>query len=200
MKVSPFIIKWYHSFLTGGSQLVRVNEPISSLWPQTRVAPRDASVFHYFTHSTQTTTHATSGNFIAKFADDSAFMSLLFTHRGIDTYFSEVNRYTEQCTDNILELNTNQTKETIFDPKSICALAGGYQWSKHWTSCCACNHTDSKLSCSVNVETRCSWAQNRLYFFRLLLAFGSSTNIVYVMFVVIKKNFFFLAIIVICLK
>ena len=178
-------------------------ESAETQWPQTRVLPRDASMFHYFTHSVRTNVHPQPLETSLSNLQTITILSQLFAHNDFDTYFSEVNRFTEQCTDNILELNTNQTKETIFDPKSICALAGGYQWSKHWTSCCACNHTDSKLSCSVNVETRCSWAQNRLYFFRRLLAFGSSTNIVYVMFVVIIFFFFFfffLAIIVICLK
>ena len=40
------------------------------------------------------------------FADDSAILSQLFAHNNTDTCFSEVNQFTEWCTDNFVELNT----------------------------------------------------------------------------------------------
>ena len=52
------------------------------------------------------TTATTPGNFIVKFADDSAILSLLFVHRDIDTFFFGVNRFKEWCTVNFLEVNT----------------------------------------------------------------------------------------------
>ena len=90
-----------------------------------------------YTLYTNDCTATTPGNFIVKFADDSAVLTLLFAYSDIDTYFSEVNRFrTEWCTDNFLELNTGlkkNTKEIMFDPKSVCAHlpGGGYQWSNH---------------------------------------------------------------------
>ena len=90
MKANPFIIKWYHSFLTGRSS------PIPCLWPQTQVFPTDTWVLHYFTHSTQMiyrwlcNPHPT------------------FAPSNIDTYFPGVNQFTEWCTNIFLELNTQK--------------------------------------------------------------------------------------------
>ena len=42
------------------------------------------------------------------FADDSAILSQLFAHSNTDTYFPEVNQFTECCTDNFLELNNQK--------------------------------------------------------------------------------------------
>ena len=189
MKVH-FVLIWFssdhvwmlpaYSFLTGRSQLVWSTRPIPSLWPQIQVLPSYVSVLHYFTHSTQNDyTFTTFGNFIVKFADDSTILNLLFALS--NTYFSEVNRLTEWCTDNFLELSTQKTKEVIFDPKSVCMLllvvtsdqtieqVGSYKFLGI--------HIDSNLSWGVHVEAVGSWAQKCLYFLQQLRAFGVSTNI-----------------------
>ena len=144
--------------------------------------PSDVSVLHYFTHSTQNDyTFTTFGNFIVKSADDSTILNLLFALSDINTYFSEVNRFTEWCTDNFLELSTPKTKEVIFDPKSVCMhllvvtsdqtieQVGSYNYLGI--------HIDSNLSWGVHVEAVGSWAQKCLYFLQQLRAFGVSTNI-----------------------
>ena len=69
MKINPFIIKWYHSFLTGRSELVPFNGTHSLSLTTNMGAPRDASVLHY-TLYTKDSTPITFGNFIDKFADD----------------------------------------------------------------------------------------------------------------------------------
>ena len=110
-----------------------------------------------------------------------AILNLLFALSDINTYFSEVNWFTEWCTDNFLELSTQKTKEVIFDPKSICMhlpvvtsdqtieQVGSYKYLGI--------HIDSKLSWSVLVEAVCSRAQKCLNFLQRLRAFGVSTNI-----------------------
>ena len=102
-------------------------------------------------------------------------------HSDSDTCFSEVNRFTEWCTHNFPELNTQKTQEMIFDPILIFAhlpvvisnqtieQVGSYKYVGI--------HIDSKLSWSVPVEAECSRAQKRLYFLRRLKEFGVSTNI-----------------------
>ena len=180
VKVNPVIIKWYHSFLTGGrSQLVKVNWTHSLSLTTNTDTPRDASVLLYFTYCSQTV-HPQLLETSLSNLQTTAIFSLLFAHGDIDTYFSEVNWFTEWCTDNFLELDT-KISEMIFDPKSVCThlsvvisdqtikQVGSYKYLGI--------HTDSKLNWSVHVEAVCSWAQKHLYFLQWLRAFSISTNI-----------------------
>ena len=125
-------------------------------FPVIRVLPRDASVIHYFTHSTQTTVYPQPLE-----TSLSSFQTTLQSsaHCDSDTYFSEVNRFTEWCAHNFPELNTQKTKEMIFDPILIFAhlpvvisnqtieQVGSYKYLGI--------HIDSKLSWIVHVEAVC---------------------------------------------
>ena len=79
MKVNPFIIKWFCSFLTNRSQLVRVNQTHSlSIATNTGVPQGCVRSPLLYTFHTNNCTATNPGNFIVKFADDFAILSLLF--------------------------------------------------------------------------------------------------------------------------
>ena len=85
-------------------KLVWVNQTHSLSWTTNRGAPQGCiSTPLLYTFYKNDCTSTTTGNFIVRFADDSAILSLLFAHSNIDTYFFKVNRFTEWCTDNFLE-------------------------------------------------------------------------------------------------
>ena len=92
IKVNAFTIKWYHSFLTGRSQLVRVNRTHSLSLTTNAGAPQGCvcSPLLYALYTSDCTS-TTSGSFTVKFAHDSAVHSVLFAHNDIDTCFSEMN-------------------------------------------------------------------------------------------------------------
>ena len=92
MRGNAFTIKWYHSFMTGISQLVRVNRTHSLSLTTNPGAPQGCVYSPLlYTLYTSDCTSTTSGSFTVKFADDSAVHSVLFAHNDIDTCFSEMN-------------------------------------------------------------------------------------------------------------
>ena len=134
---NPFIIKWYHSFRTGRSQLVRVNLARSCFLTTNTGAPRDASVLHYCTHSTQTTAHPqpleTSLSNLQVTLQSSVYCSPIatLTHNSPGESIHRTMHWQIPWTN-----QKNHRNEMIFDPKSVCAYLPVVisSWSNHWTS------------------------------------------------------------------
>ena len=189
MKVNPFVTTWYHSFLT--SRLfgpVNQTHSLSVTWTKVSSpppAPRDLLVLYFWTSfkrgEKKDCTSANSWNFIVKFAYDSASLILLFANNNIDVYFSEKNRFTDWCKNNLLELNANKTKEKMFDPRALCAHLPVVinEWTIEQAVSCRYFgiHLDNKPSWSVHLEAICARVQKRDYFLRLLWAFAVSPDI-----------------------
>ena len=78
MNVNPYIIKWYHSFLTYRVQLVKVNQTLSQTVVTNTGAPQGcvSSPILYILYTSDCTSSSTN-NYIIKFSDDSAILSLL---------------------------------------------------------------------------------------------------------------------------
>ena len=92
MRVNAFAIEWYNSFMTGISQLVRLNRTHSLSLTTNPGAPQGCVYSPLlYTLYTSDCTSTTSGSFTVKFADDSAVHSVLFAHNDIDTCLSEMN-------------------------------------------------------------------------------------------------------------
>ena len=55
---------------------------------------------------------------LIKFADDSCIEGFIASDDDTDVYFNEIKYFTSWCTDNKLLLNTDKTKEIVFDFRS----------------------------------------------------------------------------------
>ena len=73
----------------------------------------------YFLYTNNCTISST--NYIIKFSDDSAILSLLHANSDISMYTSEIESFVHWCDNNHLKLNVSKTQEMIFDAKCIVA-------------------------------------------------------------------------------
>ena len=60
-----------------------------------------------------------SEHFIIKFSDDTALLSLLYTHSDITVYHTEVQRIVSWCDGLNLILIVAKTKEMVFNPRGV---------------------------------------------------------------------------------
>ncbi len=177
LNVNPFLIRWYFSFLTNRTQQVRVNNTLSEFTGISTGVPQGCvSSPILFTLYTNECSSCDSTNFIVKFSDDTAILSLLYENTDLSVYFSEVSRFVEWCDLNNLILNTKKTEEMIFDPRSIGDHTPVFI---HETSIKQVSsykylgiHMDDKLSWGIHVDAICSRVLQRLYFLRRLRIFG----------------------------
>ena len=111
MNVNPYITKWYHSFLTDRVQLVKVNQTLSQTVVTNTGAPQGcvSSPILYILHTNDCTSSSTN-NYIIKFSDDSAILSLLHADSDISMYTSEIESFVHWCDNNRLKLNVSITQ------------------------------------------------------------------------------------------
>jgi len=86
MDVNLFIIKWYFSFLSNRTQQVRVNGKISDSHAISTGAPQGCSQRSspvLFTLYTNRCVRNNSNNYIVKFSDETAILSLLYKDQDI---------------------------------------------------------------------------------------------------------------------
>ena len=183
MNVNPYIIKWYHSFLIHRVQLVKVNQTLSQTVVTNTGAPQGyVSLPILFFLYTNDCTNSSTNNYVIKFSDDSAILSLLHADSDISMYTSEIESFVHWCNINHLKLNISKTQEMIFDGKCIVvdhlpvvihgkeiAQIGQYKYLGV--------RLDNKLSWNVHVHSVCSKVHQRLYFLRRLRAFGVDEKI-----------------------
>lgn len=110
-----FLIRWYLSFLTNRTQQVRVNHTLSELKNISTGVPQGC-VSILFTLYTNECSRCDYNNFMVKFSDDTAILSLLYENNDLSVYFYF---YLEWCDLNHLIFNTEKTEEMIFDVRSI---------------------------------------------------------------------------------
>ena len=104
MNVNPYIIKWYHSFLTDMVQLVKVNQTLSQTVETNTGAPQDCvrSPIFYILYTNDCTSRSTN-NYIIKMFDDSAILNLLHADSDISMYTSEIESFAHWCDNNHLK-------------------------------------------------------------------------------------------------
>lgn len=79
MNVNPFLIKWYYSFLTSRTQVVKINNTLSDPKITHTGAPHGCvSSPVLFILYTNVCVSSHMGNYIFKFSDDTAILSLLY--------------------------------------------------------------------------------------------------------------------------
>ncbi len=81
------------------------------------VLPRDASALLFTLYTNDSRNHH-SNNYIFKFSDDTAILSLLTVDSDIAVYKSEIESCVQWCEEHNLVLNVKKTKEMVFDPRS----------------------------------------------------------------------------------
>ncbi|XDV21520.1 hypothetical protein PO909_026611 [Leuciscus waleckii] len=172
--VNSFLIKWYLSFLTNRTQQVRVNHTLSELKHISIGVPQGCVsspiLFTLYTNECSSCDH---NNFIVKFSDDTAILSLLHEKNDLSVYFSVISRFAEWCDLNHLIFNIEKTEEMIFDLRSI---AG--EGKREYLGI----YVDNTLSWGIHVDTICSCMQQRLYFLRRLRLYGVDQKIMWLFY------------------
>lgn len=118
---NPLITKWYYSFLTARTQCVKVNGCISQLKSSGTGVPQGCvSSPILFTLFTNECSNWHSQNYVFKYSDDTAILSLLYEHDNVSIiYQAEISVFVGCCDKNELVINTKKTQEIVFDPKCI---------------------------------------------------------------------------------
>ena len=112
MNINPYII---NSFLTDRVQLVKVNHSLSQTVVTNTGAPQGCvSLPIVYIMFTNYCTSSSTNNYIIKFSDDSAILSLLHANSDISMYTSEIESFVHWCDINHLKLNISKTQEMIF--------------------------------------------------------------------------------------
>ena len=165
MNVNPYIIKWYHSFLTDRVQLGKVNQILSQTVVTNTGAPQGcvSSPILYILYINDCTSSSTN-NYIIKFSDDSAILSLYY-----------ILILTSVCT--LLKLKALYIGVTSTTSNSILVVIHGEEIAKISQYKYLGVHLDNKLSWNVHVHSVCSKVHQRLYFLRRLRAFGVDEKI-----------------------
>ncbi len=109
------LCSWILDFLTGRSQVVRMDNNTSSPLTLNTGAPQGCILspllYSLYTHDC-TATH--SSNVIVKFSDDTTVIGLITDHDET-AYREEVSTLTIWCQENHLSLNIDKTKELVVD-------------------------------------------------------------------------------------
>ncbi|KAF7643944.1 hypothetical protein LDENG_00230620 [Lucifuga dentata] len=110
MHVNPFIIKWFYSFLTNRSQQVKVNSSLSEVKYCSTGVPQGCT---NDCRSTQPKNH------VIKFSDDTIILRLLRSSDCPLVYHEKIASFKVWCDNHHLTLNTEKTREIIFDPREV---------------------------------------------------------------------------------
>ena len=116
LKVNSHIIQWIFQFLTNRSQYVKFQNCVSDTLITNTGSPQGCVLspvlFTIYTNICQINSDVVK---LIKFADDSCIQGLIFTENDVYNYFNEIDYFTNWCSSNKLLLNTDKTKELIFD-------------------------------------------------------------------------------------
>ena len=189
LDINLHIIHFYHSFLTGRVQQVRVNKVLSFPVTTNIGVPQGCmSSPVLFTLYTNDCTIAAKNQYIIKFSDDTVLLALMTgdNDNDISSYVDSVNNLVKWCDENSLALNVSKTEEIIFDPRSIADRKSlqihnipvkqveSYKYLGVWI--------DHTLRWSIQVDQICTKVQQCLYFLRRLRSHGASTEILHLFY------------------
>ena len=109
---------------------------------------------------------------IFKFSDDSAILALMKKGDDLSNYFSVINAFVEWSDSDHLVINTEKTKEMVFDPKSIGGIGPVVIHGVTISQVSSYKYLgvliDDQLSWSTHIDRLCSRLQQRLHFLRRL--------------------------------
>ena len=119
LKINNNIISWIFQFLTNRTQYVKfqnfVSDSIITFTGSPQGCVLSPVLFTIYTNVCQIDNNTVK---LIKFADDSCIEGFIASDDDTDVYFNEVKYFTSWCTDNKLLLNTDKTKEIVFDFRS----------------------------------------------------------------------------------
>lgn len=98
--VNPYIIRWYHSFLSNRTQQVRVNQCLSDVKTINTGVPQScvsSPVLFTLYSNDCTSSHANTS--IIKFSDDTAILGLMDTNMDTTAYTSQFELFVQWCED-----------------------------------------------------------------------------------------------------
>ena len=182
MNVNPFITNWFYSLLTKRSQQVKINSALSCpKYCSTGVPQGSVSSPFLFTAYTNDCRSSHPNNFVIKFSDDTAIISLLHGDECPSTYHEEISNFESWCEKNHLILNTKKTKEMIFDPRSVRdhdpVIIRDSEIEQVVSYKYLGIQIDNALKWNVHIDYLCAKLAQRLHFLRRLRLFGVSTSI-----------------------
>ena len=119
MEVSPSLILWIHSFMTGRPQYVRLNASgtVSDTLETNTGAPQGCvlSPALFTSYTSDSRSEKPDTNVQIKFADDTSLSGLISTDEGEASYREQVDSLVNWCDNNHLDLNIKKTEEMIID-------------------------------------------------------------------------------------
>ena len=119
LKINNNIISWIFQFLTNRTQYVKfqnfVSDSIITFTGSPQGCVLSPVLFTIYTNVCQIDNNTVK---LIKFADDSCIEGFIASDDDTDVYFNEIKYFTSWCTDNKLLLNTDKTKEIVFDFRS----------------------------------------------------------------------------------
>lgn len=178
LNINPFLTKWYHSFLTSRTQVVRIDNTLSDLKIMHVGAPQGCvSSPVLFTLHTNDCVSSHAGNFIFKFSDDTAILSLLHKDSDPSGDHSEIKNFEQWCDANKLILNVRKMEEIVFDPRAVGAHSPVIEDTQIKQVCSYKYlgiYIDNMLTWQIHVDILYTKLQQRLYFLRRLRPFGVS--------------------------
>lgn len=182
LKVNPGLIKWFYSLITNRTQQVKLNGVLSTAKTNNMGVPQGAvSSPVLFTLYTNDCKSSNPQNRIIKFSDDTIILSLLTVSDLPSVYYNEVNVFKDWCKNHHLRLNSDKTKEMIFDPKMVGShdpvIIDGKQIDQVNSFKYLGMYIDNNFKWSDHVDHLCLKLAQRLYFLRRLRLFGVSVKI-----------------------
>ena len=116
LKINSHIISWIFQFLTNRTQYVKfqniISDPIVTFTGSPQGCVLSPVLFTIYTNICQIDNYAVK---LIKFADDSCIEGLISSDDDTELYFKNIDYFTSWCVENKLLLNTDKTKEVIFD-------------------------------------------------------------------------------------
>ena len=186
MDVSPSLVLWIHSFMTGRPQYVRLGSSgVSSNILETNTGAPQGCVLSpalFTTYTSDSRSDDPETNVQIKFADDTSLSGLISVDKGEEAYRAQVDKLVSWCDSNHLDLNIKKTEEMIIDfrkePNNIQPLTIKGEDVRIVNKYKYLGTTiDDKLNWSDNTDIICKKANQRLFFLRKLRQYKVSIPI-----------------------
>jgi len=193
MGVSSLIVEWYYSFLTNRTQYVKVHQAASDPKSISTGAPQGCvSSPVLFTIYTNECVSKHLHNYIVKFSDDTAKLSLLYRDQDTVSYRSEIKQFVDWCDAHHFMVNVTKTEELIFDPRSICEPNPVLIHNSPIRQVTSYKYLGVFIDCSltwhIHFEYLCTRLQQRMYFLRRLKLYGVNSKLLFLFFKIILES------------